>query len=184
MQRQSSMDFIPNIELNKRDNIGDNQSINRSVGRRLFPPVVGPTTNRSGIQQIITTLTTERSYRTEPLLPPVCPSISIPEEVSVPKEVSIEEPALITQPVNSELFDPELFSLLEHCYAKAARTPPLILIVVEFFRPCLTLPRQSPGTEDEACRDFRRLCDLQITQTCAVFRWQLRPIIALGHNEP
>ena len=33
LQRQSSMDFIPNIELSKRDNIKDNQSINRSVER-------------------------------------------------------------------------------------------------------------------------------------------------------
>ena len=39
LQRQSSMDFIPNIELNKRDNIKDNQTINRSG---LFPPVFGP----------------------------------------------------------------------------------------------------------------------------------------------
>jgi hypothetical protein len=30
--RQSSMDFIPDVELNKKDNIKDNQSINRSVG--------------------------------------------------------------------------------------------------------------------------------------------------------
>ena len=33
LYRQSSMDFIPNVELNKKDNIKDNQSINRSVGR-------------------------------------------------------------------------------------------------------------------------------------------------------
>ena len=62
LQRQSSMDFIPNIELNKRDKIIDNQSINRSVERWSFSRC-GPSTNRSGIQQIITTLTTERSYR-------------------------------------------------------------------------------------------------------------------------
>ena len=31
LQRQSSMDFIPNIELNRRDNIKDNLSINRLV---------------------------------------------------------------------------------------------------------------------------------------------------------
>ena len=42
MQRQSSMGFIPNIELNKRVNIWNNQSINRSVGRRFFPSDVGP----------------------------------------------------------------------------------------------------------------------------------------------
>jgi hypothetical protein len=33
LYRQSSMDFIPDVELNKKDNIKDNQSINRSVGR-------------------------------------------------------------------------------------------------------------------------------------------------------
>lgn len=32
MQRQSSMDFIPDEELGKKDNIRDNQTINRSVG--------------------------------------------------------------------------------------------------------------------------------------------------------
>ena len=33
LYRQSSMDFIPDAELSKKDNIKDNQSINRSVGR-------------------------------------------------------------------------------------------------------------------------------------------------------
>lgn len=35
--RQSSMDFIPEVDPSKKDNIKDNQSINRSVGRRLLP---------------------------------------------------------------------------------------------------------------------------------------------------
>jgi len=42
LYRQSSMDFIPDVEHSKKNNIKDNQSINRSVGRRLFPPVVAP----------------------------------------------------------------------------------------------------------------------------------------------
>ena len=42
LYRQSSMDFIPNVEANKKDNIKDNQSISRSVERRLFLPVVAP----------------------------------------------------------------------------------------------------------------------------------------------
>ena len=31
LYRQSSMDFIPDVEVNKKDNIKDNQTINRSV---------------------------------------------------------------------------------------------------------------------------------------------------------
>jgi len=42
LYRQSSMDFIPNVELSKKDNIKDNQSINRLVERWLFPPDVAP----------------------------------------------------------------------------------------------------------------------------------------------
>ena len=39
LYRQSSMDFIPDVELTKKDNIKDNQSINRSVGRWSFSPL-------------------------------------------------------------------------------------------------------------------------------------------------
>jgi len=161
LRRRFSMDSIPNIELNKRDNIRDNQSINRSVGWQLFPSVVGPRlTDLNSADYHNAYNGTIVPYRAS--LPPVYPSISIP------KEVSIEEPALITQPLNHELFDPEPFPLLN----EAAGTPPLILIIVEFFQPRLTLPQQSPGTEDGACQVFRHLSDLQIAQTRAVFRWQ------------
>lgn len=37
--RQSSMDFIPEADPSKKDNIKDNQSINRLVGRWLLPPL-------------------------------------------------------------------------------------------------------------------------------------------------
>ena len=39
LYRQSSMDFIPDIELSKKDSIQDNQTINRSVRWRSFPPL-------------------------------------------------------------------------------------------------------------------------------------------------
>ena len=52
----------------------------------------------------------------------------------------IEEPALVTQPLNPELFDPQLFPLLDHCYVIAAGTPMLILLVVKFIQFCLALP--------------------------------------------
>ena len=170
------MDLILNIELKKRDNIKDNQTINWSVERWLFSPVLGPQLANLKFNRLSQRL--QRLYGNKPLLPPACSSVRIPGEVG------IGEPTLVTQALNPKFFDSEFFPLLERCYPEVARTPPLIFLLIKFVRPCLNLPGQSSGSENEVDQAFHCLYDFQLAQTYAVYRCHFQPIIAPRHNEP
>ena len=105
LQRQSSMDFIPDGEPGKKDNIKDNQTINRSVGNWLLPAVVAPRLTDSELDRLSQRLQrNDRTILNSPFHPYARPSPS-PKKSSTRSQLSSLTPSTpSSSTLNSSLF--------------------------------------------------------------------------------